>query len=736
MKSVKPFLFLLLALLPGVHQAQETAPFPIAADRQLWHGYVDQEQQRLLQGAAQVQLDRDPLVNQQIFRALIARVDQLQQSVESDSLMTSNNKKRCLRNLQVMIRQYLDHIDRGLAQPALASELMPAFEACLKLDLQGKSIEPVFIEHSYEAGSILVECFQFPTENPGLPAARIELTRKYCGLHPEEILMVLNENPRLPFTDSLIGIAARGNLSRLYDFAQSANALGDRIRNHPDTLVRLIAQMANNKSGRLYFPFLDNILRGRLTLEEIDRVKDDELAYFRLLVQTRMDYAQRQLPPRLDTARESKALTAMMTRKAREVFVNEINALHAERNEQVRFRRLDNLTPEELYYLAVLGDDQLYTSSFVRGIYPRIFQRMNPARSDSLLLRVHADYFRKFIKLCAAYNTLNDFLGRMDDNNTILLMKAFSYGLEKIEGIEEAVDVADSYSSLRDKNQALALLIRNEVVANYHKNRIAGNKKGIAVYQILQLLFESSAPAQQTDLSASLGISSIYAVDYADLSDDSGRIVMQVFFYGDEDQDGQHSFASFMGIFRRNPNWKIEENSEWVSISSVKGRPLLIFANKPLFGDDDPEERAINNLDAHLNRLRYKPSIYVHRGHSYHVQSTMKRIAPSARIVILGSCGGYNNINEVLSISEEAHIISSKQTGTMFVNDPILQAISTQLLAGKGINWMSLWKGLSSRLSTPAAREKFDDYIPPYKNLGALFIKAYQKALANDPELY
>jgi hypothetical protein len=97
--------------------------------------------------------------------------------------------------------------------------------------------------------------------------------------------------------------------------------------------------------------------------------------------------------------------------------------------------------------------------------------------------------------------------------------------------------------------------------------------------------------------------------------------------------------------------------------------------------------------------------------------------------VVLGSCGGYNNLNEVLTICENAHIISSKQVGTKSVNEPILQAINSTLLAGKNIDWISMWKDLSSRFQDGAAKEKFDDYIPPYKNLGAIFIKAYKKAM-------
>jgi hypothetical protein len=473
-------------------------------------------------------------------------------------------------------------------------------------------------------------------------------------------------------------------------------------------------------------------MRGKITLADIDKVKDDNVAYFRLMVQTRIEYAGLLLPPLRDTAREMKSLTAMMARKAKEYFIREINALHSVDNEAVRFKRLDGLTAQELYYIGVLGEDEIYTSSFVKGVYPRIFQRMANPRADSLLMSVNGDYFRKFIKMCAGYNTLNDFLSRMEKGNDNVLMKAFVIGLEKTEGTEEAVDVADSYSSIMDKNPQLADFIQQEAQWNYNKNTKAANKKGSVIYNILQVLFRSADTTQKVDLSAILGIPPVYTVSNNALKDDSGRVVMQVFFYGDEDKDGQKSYVSFMSIFRNRSEWKVTENKEWTSISALKGKPILIFANKPLMGANDPEETAINHLTDYLYDHKLKPTIYVHRGHSYHVKSTMKRIMPSARIVILGSCGGYNNINEVLTISNEAHIISSKQTGTMHVNEPIIQAINTSLLSGKGIDWVSIWKDLTGKFTSGDAKEKFDDYIPPYKNLGAIFIKAYKKSMGDN----
>ena len=124
----------------------------------------------------------------------------------------------------------------------------------------------------------------------------------------------------------------------------------------------------------------------------------------------------------------------------------------------------------------------------------------------------------------------------------------------------------------------------------------------------------------------------------------------------------------------------------------------------------------------------------IHRGHSYHVGSTIGQMAPTARIVVLGSCGGYNNLSEVLKRSEDAHIISSKQVGTKTVNEPILDAINNTLVAGKDIEWLPMWRELEARFQNdPAGKEKFDDYIPPYKNLGAIFIKAYRKAMEGTP---
>lgn len=740
LRSILPWtalsVLLINATLPAAAQGS-AYPYKVAQDRMLWHDNVDRQQQKLLQAGGNrndslVRFSRDETINLQVTDALIRRVDDLQEQIEFDSTLNTNGKKRYLRGLEFLLRGFAQACQEKGIQPGAAPALVSAFAQAMQLDKKSESIEPVITGGSYETGKILVECFLYPTENIGIKPSRLYLTRVYCEQHPGLIFNYLRGHPGLPFEDSLIVIAGHNNIRELYDFAAANNELGLHIRNSKDSLVHTVAMMANSKSGQLYFPFLDNLVRGKITTEDIDKVKTDDLNYFRLLVRTRQDYAARILPPERDTPLEMNALTEMLAKKGKEVFVREINALHTVDNPAIRFKILDPLTPAELYYLIVLSEDEIYTSSYL-GVYDRIFQRMAKPYGDSLIMEVHGDYFRKFIKLAAAYNKLDHFLGTMDKQNAGTIMKSFIIHLEKANE-EEAVDVADSYSSIFEKNPILARFILGEVRANYERMVTADNKKGTIIYKLLQTLFESADSANRTDLSAQLGIPPVYTVDYHSLADDSGRVIQQVFFYGDEDKDGQNSYLNFMALFRPRPGvkaeWKITENPQWVTITSLKGKPVQIYANKPLYGEDDPDAKAQKALGDYLYDHHLKPSIVIHRGHSYHVKYTIQQMPATARIVVLGSCGGYNNLSEVLKINEDAHIISSKQVGTKTVNEPILQAINTTLVGGKDIEWLPMWRELNNRFKNDAvARERFEDYIPPYKNLGAIFIKAYRKAM-------
>ncbi|MEP6748575.1 MAG: hypothetical protein ABJB86_12665 [Bacteroidota bacterium] len=705
--------------------------------RILFHDKVDAEQQKLrdMDGKKDnaITLSKDPTVNGQIEYALLDRVDELQQKIELDSVLSHSSKVKYILGLEILLSGYRNNVFKPDFPLSIAPDLVNAYEKAMALDIKNQSIEPIIVANSYPVGKILIECFKFP-ENPGIKSAGPILLEKYINLHPNDVLSILQRNTDIPIADSLIKAAARSDLKKFYNYAAVGDRLGTKIRSMDDPFVHTIAKMAVSKSGQLYFPFIDLLINNKITFDDIDKVKDDNLAYYRLLVKTRIDFVGRMLAPAKDTPMEVQSLTRMMANKAKDVFVSEINGLH-DQPEAVRFKCLEPLTAQELYYLCVVSEDVIYTSSYL-GVYKRIFEKMKNPRGDSLIMSVKADYFRKFIKMSAAYNTLDTLLKSMPADNATLLMKAFIIGLEKTTTtatVEDAVDVADSYSSIVEKNTSLAEFMLDEANWNYDRCVRSNDRNGMVVYRLEKTLFESADTSKKVDLAKQLGIAPIYSVDYKSLtSGDSGRVVQQVFFYGDEDKDGQNSYANFKALFAGKPEWKMTENENWLTIKSVKGKPVWIFANKPLYGPDDPDAKAQEKLDAYLQEQHLKPTIYIHRGHSYHVKYSLAQIQPSARIVILGSCGGYNNLNEVLTISADAHIISSKQVGTKTVNEPILKAMNNILLSGKNIEWLPMWKDLSKQFTNNDAKEKFDDYIPPYKNLGAIFIKAYRKAMIAD----
>jgi hypothetical protein len=62
----------------------------------------------------------------------------------------------------------------------------------------------------------------------------------------------------------------------------------------------------------------------------------------------------------------------------------------------------------------------------------------------------------------------------------------------------------------------------------------------------------------------------------------------------------------------------------------------------------------------------------------------------------------------------------------MLVTDPTLRAIHSRLLNSKDINWIELWNEVSALMKTPDLQDKFNDYVPPHKNMGALFLKAFK----------
>jgi hypothetical protein len=695
--------------------------------RALWHDRLDREQKNAIktfQGA----INED--VRYFVSQSLTLKVDNLQCYIETDTSFNDQRKKTYLAGLERLVKNFTAQYRNRQFNASHFPSAMEAYEKGIKRDVQKQTIEDIIDQSSYDVASLLLTTEAF-NNNPGYRTSKNIVFRKYCALHPDQVFVKLKDNPDVPFRDSLIKVTGYKYPKKLYDFASADNRLGYAIRSIDDPFIRTISKMAKSGgSGQLYFPFLDDLIAGKITYDDINAVKDNDGKYYQLLVKTRMEYVSRSLNG--EKIVSMNELDGMLQRKGRDHFIKIINALHNEPDAK-RFQILQSLNAQELYYLVIAGERDMYTSSYVKGIYPLMMQRIGN-RGDSLLMSVSFDRFKKFIKIAAGYNTLSNFLSSFPDKDKAqVLMTGFVNNLEKSSGLEDGVDVADSYASIAETIKPLAVEMLKNVKLNLDRNVRENNKRGTVIYNLLYKLFLSADSLTKIDLSKELGIPPVYNISYQSLTaDSSGKVVIQVYFYGDK--DAKMSYSGFVPQFSNN-NWKrIEDNKYWIGFASTKGKPVLIYANKPI--DEETQgaelEKAQESLGDYLSEKHMEPSIIVHRGHSYYAPYTIEQIKPSARIVFLGSCGGYNLIHNVLQHSPDAHIIASKQTGKMNINQPFIDLLNEKLRNGNSIDWIPFWNEFRSR----AGRiEGFEDYIAPYKNLGVIFIKAYNSAMGEDAEL-
>lgn len=713
---------------PGDINYQKLTKPPI--NRQLRHEFIDKEQENALRadGKADNQFTgtKNDDVNYLVTKSLTAKVDYLQYKIEKDST-SHNDKLKYLKGLENIVRGFTAGFRNRSFNAGDFPALIDAFEKAMDRDRFKQPIDDLVEKNNYDVGYLLLASGAFDG-NVGYNASKNCLVLKYSLLHPENIFKTLRENPDVPFRDSLIKVAGKRDPKQLYNYAAAGNRLGAAIRAIDDPFIRTVSRMASSNSGQLYFAFLDNVYRGKLSLAEIDEVKNDDRKYYSLLVKTRIDYVARKAQG--DTVIQAGALMDMITSKAKRVFVNEINALH-ESPDAVRFKILEPLSAQELYYLIVSTEDELYTSSYTHGVYPMMMKKMGN-HGDSLLMSVGFDRFKKFIKMAAGYNTLGNFLNTFPKTNETaqLLMRAFVNGLEKSEGLEDGVDVADSYASIAESMKPVATEMLQNVKINYDRNLSENNKRGTVIYNLLYKLFLSADSTNKIDLSKEFGIPPVYNVDYKSLVNDSNKVIVQVFFYGDK--DGKMNYADFVSKINKSGAWKIYQTPQWITAVNTKGKPVYIYANKPLPEEDGKDDEAQKALNKYLNKKGLEPSIIIHRGHSYYAPTTISYIQPTAKIVYLGSCGGYHLIHDVLKDAPDAHIISSKQIGKLAINQPFLDLLFDNLRAGNNIDWIPFWKKFSTMIKD---KDGLDDYIPPYKNLGAIFIKAYKTAMGeNDDE--
>ena len=565
---------------------------------------------------------------------------------------------------------------------------------------------------------------------PGVLKQNIKLSIQTCGVfryervaesflcyashwEPDEVFKYVDDYAERPYAQHVIDHTAIYAPEVAKKYMLINNPVLNIMRTSKDTSIKVILKITDDigKKSNAYF-LLDAIINGKMTIREADSIGLDSKKFFLALNEIR---------------KQKYPLAAYSLEKEIQVqalkIVRQINDLHNEKT-TVRFACIDDFTPEQLYTLIVYTEEDIFTSTF-DGIFKRLMTRLGTANGFTMILLTGDNHFRTFIKQCAGYGKLDQFLTTMSPEQRNILMIKFAANLEKDENdISQAVEVADAYTSIKDP--AIKRILQSTFSIELQRVSQDSTKKGKIIYGLLLNLFVNTGLFGQDWYGS---VSNIYKLPplnilpNANLFATNHKCIWQIYFY--DDDDGAVSFKDFVKTFD-DSLWLIEDHKLYVKIISLNRKFVDIYANKP-----KAEYEGQAYLENYFDSLDIVPDVLVHRGHSYYAYKTIEKTKPETKIFVLGSCGGYHNLSNIIDKSPEVSIISSKQIGVHMVNNPILRELADNIASGKDINWQHLWDNVDKRLkgSIPEIYDKWLDYIPPHKNLGAIFIRSYNKLI-------
>ncbi len=400
-------------------------------------------------------------------------------------------------------------------------------------------------------------------------------------------------------------------------------------------------------------------------------------------------------------------------------FIREINEKIATGAQQP-FSSVENFGSADLYFLMLYGRDEVFTSTFT-GLFNRFIQKLPKDNGEAFLGAVNYNQFRDFISLCANYGTLEEFLTKFSPVAKEKLLQAYVSKLEaQKDDLSSIVLVAEAISNLRDNS--LLTVLQESIKKEYERVKSARDQFGISIYGVLSSMISGNAKVEAPwykSIAQQFKISPVNTLASTALFNDGNVCAEQMFFY--DDDDGRSSFINFMNSYKNQNAWGVEDKNSYVRIYSRLQKKVEILANKP-----GSEENGVSAINDYFKANNLVPTVVVHRGHSFHTESTLQRIPATTRLLFVGSCGGFYKISVALENAPDAHIISTKQVGTKSVNDVMLYALNENIRSGKDIDWNEFWGKMSEKLGH---NQYFGDYVPPHKNLEAIFIRAYYKIL-------
>lgn len=696
----------LLILSAGFLQESKAQADRFNIQRLAFQEKIDQKQRQIDVFDGQYDntvLFRDPILTQKATNAYIHLVDSLQILIEEKNVDGAVTYDNTLQLFAIINRINSNNYHLAEYYERLLENLSSIFRHkddkqlmnYLSRDIQSSISNILFYKSHPDAEAFLL---------------------KAAHLYPNEVLKELTTFAKEPYALKVVEEVAKVSPQTIKKYFNSKNLVNTFVLQSQDSVTNLIADLFNKygNESKVYY-FVDMIYHKEATPDLLHSVSQYPQTYLSALIKLK----QKDHPIGEYDIENELSIKALEE-------VRKVNDLHDLTDSSKRFAAVRSMGASELYTLIVYSPEEIFTSTF-NGFFERLLKHIHSEGMNGYFLLEQANFnkFRTFIKLCAGYNALEKFLSTMPEEQAIALLKRFVSELNADDGnISEAVNVADTFGSL--DNLKYLKIFEAYLKEEFYKPGISKDTK--ALYGLLlKLLYQKMGTAPDEQLALDLNnfpLPPVEQIAIGELANQEGTTQMHFFF---DDEDGLTSYSTFIAAFKA-AGYTVQEKQHFVVIKNTGKQPTTIYANKPL-----SEREGQTELVQMVQEGIIQPSIIVHRGHSYYATNTISQIPPYAKVVFLGSCGGYHNITEVIRRAPQAHIIASKQIGTYVVNNTLLVEMSKMLKDQDQLSWTPLWKTLDGKLKgSGKGYERFLDYVPPHRNMGAIFIQAYNRIAQED----
>lgn len=676
MPDMKPFIFSIFIFCTLKAGAQKLD----------WQKQVDIEQNRIdiMDGELDSKLHignerQDKLATEIYFN----KVDRIQEEIRKMDVTKANQFSRGLF-------EYLKKIERKqIIHISSQQRAMEMIEKLVSLNNDTKELE--LLKNDLKSGIVLSDIINLK------PYAKTYWIYA-ANYYPLDVLNIFKSLAYTPLGNEVVLALTRIDPGAIKQYFGTNHLIDRVIRNSKDSIAQIIYNIYSTygTASRSY-ALLDLIVKNKWSLEKAENTAKNPVKFYQTLIDLRK---KKDILANYTVEMELESISLEK--------VVEINLRHEEKD-TVRFEPIQTDNAQEIYTSIVYCQEEIFTSSFL-GMYKRMMAKRKQKSGYDFLMSTNFNRFRIFIKQCAGYNKLDDFFSTMNDSQVNALIKMFAGGLYNHGGnLAPSVDVADTYGSL--ENEKYKAIFNTTLERELRSCILNNNEHGIKIYGLLLKL--TGGHPENFNTKYDFDIPDLDRISSGELFPDSVHIQQHFFF---DDEDGEAAFASWQNLYP-STIFKKEDKGTYIVFKTIKGLKMEIYANKPSM-----EIQGRIDLQAYFEKRGRYPDLIVHRGHSYYIDNTLDNMTNSNKVAILGSCGGYQNIAKAMENAYDVQIISTKQVGTMAVNTVLIQEITETIRSGKDLVWPDVWNRIATKLKD---NPQFKDYIPPYKNLGARFIRAY-----------